>query len=82
MFTVENIDFNEPLLDPAEKYHDLLWPKSNEDEDSDNKTISTCVDNPNLQMICRLKNEEQTVSGGGRETETDRQKHRQGQTDG
>ena len=62
MFTVEQIDFNEPLLDPAEKYHDLLWPKSNEDEDSDNKTISTCVDNPNLQMICRLKNEEQTVS--------------------
>jgi hypothetical protein len=26
MFTVDNIDFNTPLLDPAEKYHDLLWP--------------------------------------------------------
>ena len=62
MFTIEDIDFNEPLLNPEEKYYDLLWPKIAEDDDSNFTIISTCNDNPNLHMICRLKNEEQTVS--------------------
>ena len=63
---VDNIDFDEPLIDPGEKYKDLLYPaggKGYEDGiGDDGAVVLTCDDNPNLEATALLKNSNTKVT--------------------
>ena len=65
MFTVDKINFDEPLIDPGEKYKDLLYPADEGDDDDgigDGVTVLTCDDNPNLEATALLKNSNSKVT--------------------
>ena len=65
MFTVDKINFDEPLIDPGEKYKDLLYPADEPEDDDgvgDGVTVLTCDDNPNLEATALLKNSNSKVT--------------------